>query len=128
MIIPANRRNLKNISVPNVADVLVGWMTTITAGKVAKTIVDGEVQEVTTTFSFTGMIQPYSTKDLELVAEGERAWEWVKVYTQYTDLNVDDKIQIDGKSYRIMNKTFYEQFGYGFYRYDMVNDYYKANE
>ena len=126
MIISASSRGINNIAVPNVADVLEGWMTNIVAGKVTKSIIDGEVQEVTTTFNFTGMIQPYSTKDLELLAEGERAWEWVKVYTQYTNLKVDDKIQIDEKFYRIMHKTFYEKFGYGFYRYDMINDYFKA--
>jgi hypothetical protein len=123
MIIPASSRGLNNIAVPNVADVLEGWMTTVTAGRVTKTIVDGEVVETTSNFTFQGMIQPFSAIDLQILSEGERHWEWVKVYTQYTNLNVDDKIAINGKVYRIMNKTFYEQFGYGFYRYDMVNDY-----
>lgn len=123
MIIPASTRGINNIAVPNVADVLEGWMTNVTAGIVTKAIVDGEVQETTSLFSFQGMIQPYSPQDIDLLAEGERHWEWVKVYTQYTNLKVDDKIVINGRYYRIMHKTFYEKFGYGFYRYDMVNDY-----
>lgn len=127
MIIPASTKGLNNIAVPNVADVLEGWMTNVTAEKVTKTIVDGEVQETGVIFNFQGMIQPYATKDIELLAEGERHWEWVKVYTQYTNLKVDDKLIINQKTYRIMHKTFYEKFGYGFYRYDMVNDYTEAN-
>ena len=123
MIISASSRGINNIAVPNVADVLEGWLSTITAGKITKSIVDGEVEESVVNFSFTGMVQPYSTKDIELLAEGERHWEWVKVYTQYTDLRVDDQIIIKDTTYRIMHKTFYEKFGYGFYRYDMVNDY-----
>lgn len=126
MIIPASTRGLNNIAVPNVADVLEGWMSTVTAGKVTKTIDDGEVKETVEFFNFQGMVQPYSPIDLQVLAEGERHWEWVKVYTQYTNLKVDDQLVINGKTYRIMHKTFYEQFGYGFYRYDMVNDYINA--
>ena len=123
MIIPASTLGMRNIAVPNVADVLDGWMSQVVAGRVAKAIVDGEVTETITEFSFTGMVQPFSEIELNILAEGERHWQWVKVYTQYTDLKVDDVIVIAGTRYRIMAKMPYEQFGYGFYRYNLVNDY-----
>lgn len=123
MIKPANTLGIQNIAVPHVADVLEGWMTTINGGKITKSIVDGEVTEVVRNFSFTGMVQPYSEIELQVIAEGERHWQWTKVYTQYTDLEVDDVIIIYSTQYRIMSKMPYEQFGYGFYRYNLVNDY-----
>lgn len=112
-----------NLSVPNVADVVQGWLSTLTASKVGKTIVDGDVVETFTTIRFHGMIQPLSGIDLEIKPEGERHWEWVKIYTDYDNFYVDDAITIQGANYRIKHKMPYEKYGYGFYRYDCVKDY-----
>lgn len=112
-----------NLSVPNVADVVQGWLSTLTASKVGKTIVDGDVVETFTEVRFHGMIQPLSGIDLEIKPEGERHWEWLKIYTDYDNFYVDDCIRIQGFNYRIKKKMPYEKYSYGFYRYDCVKDY-----
>ena len=125
MIENASKRTLSqaNLSVPNVADVVQGWLSPLTALIVGKTIDDGDVVETYTEVNINGMIQPLSGIDLEIKPEGERHWEWVKIYTDYDNFYVDDAIIIQGANYRIKHKMPYEKYSYGFYRYDCVKDY-----
>jgi len=116
------------MNVPNVADVVQGWLSTLTATKVGKLMDDGDVVETYSVIRFHGMIQPLSGIDLEIKPEGERHWEWVKIYTDYDNFCVDDCITIQGKKYRIKHKMPYEKYGYGFYRYDCINDYEEPKE
>ena len=113
----------QNLSVPNVADVVKGWLSTLTASKVNKTIEDGDVIETFSIIRFSGMIQPLSGIELEIKPEGERHWEWVKIYTDYANFEVDDCINIQGNDYRIKQKRPYEKYGYGFFRYECVKDF-----
>ena len=112
-----------NIGVPNVADVVKGWLSTLTASKVSRYIDDGDVVESYSLIKFSGMIQPLSGIELEIKSEGERHWEWVKIYTDYANFEVDDCITIQGKEYRIRHKMTYEKYGYGFYKYECVKDF-----
>ena len=66
----------QNLSVPNVSDVVKGWLSTLTASKVTQTIEDGDVIETYSIIRFSGMIQPLSGIELEIKPEGERHWEW----------------------------------------------------
>ena len=113
----------QNLSVPNVADVVQGWLSSLTASRVSKTIEDGDVIETYSIIRFSGMIQPLSGIELEIKPEGERHWEWVKIYTDYSNFYVDDCITIQGFNYRIRHKMPYEKYGYGFYKYECVKDY-----
>ena len=125
MIKNANSKLLSsvNLSVPNVADVVQGWLSTLTASKISKSIEDGDVIETYTIIRFSGMIQPLSGIELEIKPEGERHWEWTKIYTDYANFEVDDCITIQGFNYRIRHKMPYEKYGYGFYKYECVKDY-----
>lgn len=123
-----NRLTIDNIGVPNVADVVQGWLRTLTASKVTQSIVDGDAVETYTIIRFAGMIQPLSGIELEIKSEGERHWEWVKIYTDYANFNVDDRITIQEEQYRIRHKMPYEKYGYGFYKYECVKDYVDPKE
>ena len=104
----------QNLSIPNVADVVRGWLSSLTASRVSKTIEDGDVIETYSIIRFSGMIQPLSGIELEIKPEGERHWEWVKIFTDYANFYVDDCITIQGFNYRIRHKMPYEKYGYGF--------------
>ena len=112
-----------NLGVPNVADVVQGWLSSLTASKVTQTIEDGDVIETYTLIRFSGMIQPLKGIELEIKPEGERHWEWIKIYTDYANFEVDDCINIQGNDYRIKQKRPYEKYGYGFFRYECVKDF-----
>lgn len=125
MINNASNKTLSqvNLGVPNVADVVQGWLKTLTASRVTQSIVDGDAVETYTVTRFAGMIQPLSGMELAIKAEGERHWEWVKIYTDYANFEVDDCIEIDGHDYRIIHKMPYEKYAYGFFKYECVKDF-----
>lgn len=112
-----------NIGIPNVADVVQGWLKPLVAQFVKKSIVDGDVVEEMTPIGFNGMIQPLSGYELSILPEGERDWEWVKIFTDYADFNNDDRFFLVDKWYRIMKKRPFERYAYGYYRYDAILDY-----
>ena len=115
--------NQRNIKVPNVADVVDVWLTELNAQLVVKEIVDGDVVETMTPVTFKGMIQPLSGYELSILREGERDWEWVKIYTDYANFNCDDRLYLVDTHYRIMKKRPFERYSYGYDRYDAVLDF-----
>lgn len=112
-----------NIGIPNVADIVHGWIKPLSVTLITKTISDGDVIETGTPLNINGMVQPLSGYELTLLREGERDWEWVKIYTDYANFNNDDKLFIVDTYYRVMKKRPFERYGYGYYRYDAVLDY-----
>jgi hypothetical protein len=111
------------IGIPNVADVVRGWLSTMKAEKVTSVIVNGDVEEITTPVTFKGMIQVQSPYKLSLHQEGERSWNWCDVYCDYADFNLDDIFIYNNKNYRVMKKDNWEEYGYGYYKYECVRDY-----
>ena len=111
------------MSRPNVADVLDGWLQTLHAKKMTQTIVNGDIEETETPVTFRGMEQVQSPYQLSLHAEGERSWNWVDIYCDYADFELDDIIILADKEYRVMKKDNWQEFGYGYYKYECVRDY-----
>ena len=112
-----------NPNVPNVADVVGGWLTDLDAEYVTKTIIDGDVEEKTTPISMRGMVQVLKPTEVALKPEGERSWDWCAIYTDYAKFDNDDRIKIGGVYFRIMGKRFWQDLDYGFYAYEAIRDY-----
>lgn len=110
-------------NIPNVQDVVRGWLNNMNAERITTTIVNGDAEEVATPVKFKGMIQVQSPYQLSLHQEGERSWNWVDVYCDYANFELDDVLKYKNVRYRIMKKENWEEFGYGYYKYECVRDY-----
>ncbi len=71
---------------------------------------------------FNGVILPYPSRELVMKPEKQRAWKWVKLFSN-TDLHMreDDKAKIDNREFRVMNDHDFYQAGY--YQYELVEGY-----
>jgi hypothetical protein len=113
-------------TVPNMTEALTDWLQKMSFTQVVKTGVGFEVLETPTTTTFWGVIMPFSVRQLQLLPEGQRAWTWYNIYTQYClTLQVDDVIQIIGinlalKNARVMSRENFSQYSY--VHYTLVED------
>ena len=108
---------------PQIATALLSWGRTVTLFKVTQTNTDGLVTDDLVQYSFRGVIQPLSPKELELKPEGQRAWEWLQIHAVSSCLNLqpNDKIQYNNKFYKVMLQNDYSLNGY--VEYHLVYDY-----
>lgn len=111
-----------NYNLPYIEDALDGWMQDMTIKLVTKTIVDYQVVETTTEQNILAVRQPYTTRQLMVRPEGQRAWQWEKLHVKHSDsFNLDDIIYFGSKQYRIFGVNEWAQFGY--IEYDVVQHY-----
>lgn len=107
---------------PKIKKAIKKWQTDITLIKITESIVDFEVSEVETEYSFKGVVQPLSLQELKAKPEGERHWQWLMIHTQINiELEVGDKIKYQDKDFKVMGKKDYELNNY--YEYHIVKDY-----
>ena len=118
-------RNLKTLSqMPNMANTLTGWETSITLEVVTQDITsDGNGVFTTEQVTFLGVVQPLRTEQLELKPEGQRSWEWLWIHAKVGTLNLHtaDKILFNSKTYKIEGVKDYSLNGY--VEYELVRDY-----
>lgn len=109
-------------AVPNAGPSMRAWFQRITLVKVRKQIIDFEEKEVREPFTTSGVIQPLSTRELEMKPEGQRAWEWQMLHCE-TGLTLipDEIVEYNGVKYRVMGQKGYAAYGYLYY--ELVNDY-----
>ncbi len=105
----------------NVADIVESWSSPYTVILIKKELIDFKLVETRTPINIRGMVQNLSTQELELRPEGERNWKWYKLITTY-HFNNDDVVIVGEKQFRIMG-TQNEDTYYGYYRYNMIEDY-----
>ena len=108
---------------PNMADTLDGWETTITLVKITQNIVDGDLVPEETNITFQGVIQPLKTEQLMSKPEGQRSWEWLWIHVKSGALNLKtaDKIKWNNKRFKVMGVKDYSLNG--FVEYEIVRDY-----
>jgi len=99
---------------PQMKAAFSGWRTNITLTVVRNVInADGFNEPQTTTYNFKGTVQPLSAEQLQLKAEGDRAFEWLQIHIEiensadYVELNDGDIIVYSGKNYKINGKSDY---------------------
>lgn len=110
------------MKMPKIRKALKRWNTSITMIKISETIVDGDVIEVETEFSFKGIVQPLNTQKLMSKPEGERSWKWLMIHTQINvELEVGDEIKYQGQDFKVKAKNDYELYNY--YEYHIVKNY-----
>lgn len=123
MITNASSLPITSSGVPNVQGALDDWFSTMTIGKITKSVVDYQLSEVVTNYEVQAVLQPWATKQLQFKEEGQRAWEKQTLHVRGTDLEfcLDDRALIMGKKYRIIQK--FEWQNYGYIEYQLIEDY-----
>lgn len=125
---PATIQNACNIplnfqqgTVPNMGEALTDWFQTMTFTQIIKKVVGFEVLETPINTTFLGIIMPYTGRQLALLPEGQRAWNWQTLYSQpVLTLFPDDVVVWQGKQVRVMSRKDYALYFY--IEYSLVLD------
>lgn len=108
-------------TLPLVTGGITDYMQQMTFTKVTKGVLDFDVQETPVSTTFFGCWQPFSTQQLLLKPEGQRAWHWYTLHAYPTVvLVVDEVIKFLGIQYRVMGK--WDYITHGFVEYHLVED------
>ena len=98
-------------NLPNVTEAIVGWFQSMSVSTIVKTVVDFQLVETLTTSTIQAVRQPFTSKQLMIKPEGQRAWNWETLHT-LQEFNVDDIIVFNSTRYRIMQKWHWKEYGY----------------
>lgn len=117
---PATIQNGSNIpltfqqgTVPNMGDALLNWFQTMVFTQIVKTVVGFEVLETPTNTTFRGVLQPFTGRQLALLPEGQRAWNWQTLHSQpVLKLMVDDVVTWQNRQVRVMSRKDYSLYSY----------------
>src|ERR1700743_2897547 len=103
----------KGSGMPQMGAAFAGWMQKIVMTRTQDVIIDGLVSKREVPFSFNGVIQPLSSKDIALKPEGQRAWKWLRVHSfSGSVLKDDDKITYSGEIFKVMGTWDWSLSGY----------------
>lgn len=109
---------------PKMSAAFAGWFQSITLQVVTQTVgADHFVQQATKSVTFKGTIQPLSPKQIALKPEGQRAWTWLQIHCEGTNLTFQDNdiITYNGQNYKIMATRDYSLNNY--IEYHAIQDY-----
>lgn len=108
-------------TVPDVSGALFDWLQPVTFMLVTKSVANFQSVEVGESFSFQGVWQPFKPRDLRLVPEGERSWNWFWCHSLTAlPINTDDVVNYQGTQYRVMGRN--DCGLYGYFEYQLVQD------
>jgi hypothetical protein len=110
-------------NLPNVQGALDNWLVKMLIGTIVKSTIDFQLSETVSWVEYQVVLQPFTTKKLQVKPEGQRAWAWWELHIKGTDQEfcLDDQIFIKDKKCRIMQK--FEWASYGYTEYQVVEDF-----
>jgi hypothetical protein len=128
MATPSTIQNASNIplnfqqgTVPNMGETMTDWFQSMTFTQIVKTVVGFQVVETPTNTTFLGVMQPYTGRQLALLPEGQRAWNWQTLHSQpVLTLFPDDVVTWQGRQVRVMSRKDYSLYSY--VEYSLVLD------
>jgi hypothetical protein len=101
------------------------WLQPLVYAPIKKTVMGFQVVETQNQVQFTGVVQPFTDRQLLLKPIGQRAWTWAMLHANTNLLlDVDDVVFFQGAATRVMAR---EVFGtYGFVILHLVQDWTNA--
>lgn len=121
----AKKLNQITSGMPQVDEALNGWTSLLSFIKVSQVNVRGEITQTSEILSFNGTVQPLMPEQLETKPEGQRSFEWLQIHAfTEIDLKVNDRIDWESKTYKVMFKNNYKLNGY--FEYHVIEDYQDA--
>lgn len=125
-------RNIKlnntNSALPNMSETIKSWFLDITL-QIVERYMDGAdwVEQEGETINTKGVVQPPSPQDLKIMPEGSWAWEWLTVHClPDVQLDTNQYIKYDGKTYKIISKKDWSKYGY--VKYTLLEAFRAENE
>lgn len=113
-------------TVPNMGETMTDYFQVMTFTTLVTTVVGFESVQTPTATTFWGVLMPYTGRQLALLPEGQRAWNWQMLYAQpVLSLNVDDVVVwtdsfTNPHQVRVMSRKDYRI--YSFMEYSVVMD------
>lgn len=109
-------------NLPQMSEVLLAWFQDMTFDLVTKTIDEYDLKETTQSISTRGVRQPFTSQQLAIKPEGQRAWLWETLHClPDVKLKPDDVVLFNQVRYRVMEKLDYSEYGY--LEYHIIQDY-----
>lgn len=103
---------------PQMQSTIFGFEETIQFQLIKKTVVDHDLVEsnkIRVPLFFEGSLQSIHPRQLMIKPEGERAWKWRVLYTDF-EMDLETVIEDStGIQYRVMTKSDWNQAGYFMY-------------
>ena len=107
---------------PKVDFVLNCWSEPIELIKITTSVVDYQNVRTEEIINFKGVIQPLKAEQINIKPLETRSWKWFMIHTRAEiAINTNDKIEIDSKEYKVMDKNDYNRNG--FYEYHIIESY-----
>ena len=108
---------------PNVLEVLDGWMMDFIVDLSRQEEIDGDYVYRSKFKKMQGVMQPLKMEEINLKPEGQRAWEWYQLHVQANQVRipVGKIVTFKNKKYKIMAMKDYSLNGY--FEYHIVRDY-----
>lgn len=104
---------------PKISSALGSWSQKFTFECITKGLENFQVIERRRQISFKGVIAPLSPRQLEIKAEGQRAWRWLEIHaTTCLEIKPDDEVIYKCTRYRVM--AVHNWSDYGYYRYEIA--------
>ncbi len=114
-------------SLPKVESALFGWMQIMTFNLICKKNIDGYTQEVKSIIKTRAVRQPMTPQQLSLKPAGQRSWKWETLHAlPDLQLQLDDQVTYLDKTFRVMEKSEYPEYGY--IEYHLGQDFNYMNE
>lgn len=110
-------------TLPNMADTIANWFQLLTFKQVVKKTINFQTVETASPLEFQGVVQPFTSQQLAMKPEGQRAWKWFTIHAWPTLILKPDDVIINqaGTQFRVMEKLDFKEYGY--VRYEMIEDY-----
>ena len=91
------------MTIPYMANALKGWTKVVTVTIITKSIVDGLVNESSASVPLDINFQPTPPEKVNRKPEAQRSWKWWSILLKKPPflLKIDDKIQLNGETYRV---------------------------
>ena len=107
---------------PNMSSTLNGWEVPITLEIIRQNISGGDLVVTNKKINFKGVWQPLRMEQLQFKPESQRSWSWYWLHTKTNlRLNTADKVYFKNIRYKVMSVKDYGIYGY--YEYELVEDY-----
>lgn len=108
-------------TIVDVSGALFDTMQPMTFTTTVKSIVDFQVVETPTVYNFQGNWQAFTSRQLMMKPEGQRAWSWFTVYAQPGLFLIPDQVvHYLGVQYRVMASKEFNLNGY--VNYELIQD------
>lgn len=113
---------VSSANLPDLSSAVMGFLYPMIFQVIQTTLVDGYSQKVPLPVCTQGCIQPFTAQMLKVKPEGQRNWSWFTVHSLTSmDLRNNDRILLDGKRYKVMEKFDWSRDQY--FEYHMILDY-----